>query len=229
MNYEQRTSLPSCRKPQTANRKPQTANRKPQLGAVLGALALLGPPAHAADGLITITGEITDTTCKIEGKEPPHNLLVTLPKISTSALKTAGQTAGSTLFTIKLTDCPASLSGKVSAYFEHGSTTDFDTDNLIAYTPSADVTAAAATLPASPGTVAQNVQIQIANTDGTQVKLGHPFAEQNSATFTLVNTSSSDTHKTATLRYLARYVKTGDSAISAGKIVSYVQYSIAYP
>ncbi|MCJ9713602.1 type 1 fimbrial protein, partial [Bordetella hinzii] len=70
------------------------------------------PPAHAVDGTITITGEITDQTCKINGAEPPHNLLVTLPKIGTSAMKNVNDTAGATLFQIRLTDCPEALNAQ---------------------------------------------------------------------------------------------------------------------
>ncbi|WP_412778657.1 fimbrial protein, partial [Bordetella trematum] len=64
--------------------------------ARLGLLTLLlssVPAAHAVDGTITINGEITDSTCKINGKMPPSNFIVNLPKISTSALKTKGDTA----------------------------------------------------------------------------------------------------------------------------------------
>ncbi|KCB22498.1 fimbrial protein [Bordetella hinzii] len=192
--------------------------------ASLAVAAMTGmPPAHAVDGTITITGEITDQTCKINGAEPPHNLLVTLPKIGTSAMKNVNDTAGATLFQIRLTDCPEALKAQtLTAYFEPGSTTDYATGNLVAYTTAAAATVAA-TIPSPPGaTVFKNVQIQLANLDGTAIRVGADVTAQ-AAQGAVVS------DKAATLRYLARYVRTSTEAITAGKLVSYVQYSIVYP
>ncbi|WP_236086986.1 fimbrial protein [Bordetella holmesii] len=63
------------------------------------------PPAYAVDGTITISGEITDQTCKINGNQPPYNLVVTLPKIGTKAIPNVNDTAGATPFEIKLSEC----------------------------------------------------------------------------------------------------------------------------
>ncbi|MFQ1062877.1 fimbrial protein [Bordetella trematum] len=191
------------------------------LGLSLAPLA----PAFAVDGTITINGEIIDQTCKINGSTPPANLLVTLPKIGNTALKSKGDTAGATPFILTLTDCPSSLSGEVRAYFEPGLTTDYDTGNLIAYQ-----TETAATLetklPSAPGTPKTGVQIQLANPDGKALTMGASASVQAAQGATLQASSST---KTATLRYLARYVKTGTSTIAAGKVKSYVTYSIIYP
>ncbi|QIM70470.1 fimbrial protein [Bordetella trematum] len=202
--------------------------------ARLGLLTLLlssVPAAHAVDGTITINGEITDSTCKINGKTPPSNFIVNLPKISTSALKTQGETAGATLFSIRLTECPASLTGEVKAYFEPGITTDYDSGALYAYTPITDTDTSTAASPLSSipsrssAIKAANVEIQLANTDGTAIKIG---AATNSAKgSTLV--AGTDSKKSATLNYLARYYKSGTAAITAGKLVTYVTYSIVYP
>ncbi len=184
------------------------------------------PPAHAVDGTITINGEITDQTCKIEGQDPPYNLLVNLPKIGTKALKDVNSTAGATPFTIKLTDCPSTLSGDVKAYFEPGSSTDYGTGNLIAYTTVAPVGTAAA-IPSPAAAVFNNVQIQLANPNGSVIKLGTDvqYQQAQAATLTAANGGS----KQATLRYLAQYIKSGAGDIKAGKLVTYVQYSIVYP
>ncbi|MFQ1062882.1 fimbrial protein [Bordetella trematum] len=204
--------------------------------ARLGLLTLLlssVPAAHAVDGTITINGEITDSTCKINGKTPPANFIVNLPKISTSALKTKGDTAGATLFSIRLTECPASLTGEVKAYFEPGVTTDYDSGALYAYTPvtGTDTSTADSPLGSIPSrgsaTKAADVEIQLANTDGTAIKIG---AATNSAKgSTLVAGTGTDTKKSATLNYLARYYKSGNGDITAGKLVTYVMYSIVYP
>ncbi|WP_269433782.1 fimbrial protein, partial [Bordetella pseudohinzii] len=184
------------------------------------------PPAHAVDGTITINGEITDQTCKIEGQDPPYNLLVNLPKIGTKALKDVNSTAGATPFTIKLTDCPSTLSGDVKAYFEPGSSTDYGTGNLIAYTTAAPVAAAVAAIPSPAAAVFDNVQIQLVNLNGNAIKLGTDVQHQQAQAATLTANGGS---KQATLRYLARYIKSGAGGIKAGKLVTYVQYSIVYP
>ncbi|MGE8604516.1 fimbrial protein [Bordetella trematum] len=205
--------------------------------ARLGLLTLLlssVPAAHAVDGTITINGEITDSTCKINGKTPPSDVIVNLPKISTSALKNTGDSAGATAFTLKLTDCPTTLTGEVKAYFEPGITTDYDSGALYAYTPIAvDTSTSSSTpltgIPSRTGaTKATNVEIQLANTDGKPIKIGAPT---NMATGVVFSSSGSGdaARNTATLHYLARYYKSGSGDISPGKLVTYVAYSIAYP
>ncbi|QIM70466.1 fimbrial protein [Bordetella trematum] len=189
------------------------------LGLSLAPLA----PAFAVDGTITINGEIIEQTCKINGSTPPAHILVNLPKISTTALKAKGDIAGSTAFVIKLTECPASLSGEVKAYFEPGPTTDYDTGNLYAYkNTSAAAKEMASDIPESQASQgkADNVEIQLANPDGTPITIG---ASKNNAQGVTLSSNA------ATLRYLARYYRSGTEAVSSGKLYTYVQYSIVYP
>ncbi|AUL45838.1 fimbrial protein [Bordetella trematum] len=202
---------------------------RPRFAFCLLALAAT-PVAQAVDGTITINGEITDQTCKINGNPPPYNFIVNLPKISTSALKNVNDTAGATAFSIKVTDCPATLTGDIKAYFEPGASTDYEHGYLHAYSESAAKTTAVADIPSLVGkTPATNVAFQLANLDGTPIKIGVAPADQGALGQTLAATSTSDTKKTATLRYLVRYIKSGTGNIAAGKLVSYVQYSIVYP
>ncbi|SAI32511.1 fimbrial subunit [Bordetella trematum] len=192
----------------------------------LAALLLCSPVAHAVDGTITINGEIIDSTCKINGQNPPVNLVVNLPKIGTSALKKPGDVAGTTAFTLTLTECPSELMGQVKAHFEPGPTTDYDTGHLYAYTTTT-VKAKTSTIPAGQAseTKFQNVQIQLANSDGSPIKIG---AADSLAKGTALQ-AGSEGKKSATLHYLARYYKSGTDAITAGKLYTYVQYSIVYP
>ncbi|WP_432264322.1 fimbrial protein [Bordetella genomosp. 12] len=180
--------------------------------------------ARAVDGTITINGEITDQTCKINSADPPYNLIVNLPKIGVKAIPKANDIAGATPFLIKLTDCPSSLNNsKVRAYFEPGSTTDYGTGNLVAYTESTPKSKAESSIPSlSSASVFSNVQIQLANPNGKTIKVGADAATQLAQDVEITNQS-------ATLRYLARYVRTSTNAVTAGKLVSYVQYSIVYP
>ncbi|SPU49137.1 fimbrial protein [Bordetella trematum] len=183
--------------------------------------------ALAVDGTITINGEIIDSTCKINGKNAPVDFIVNLPKISTSALPKKGDVAGATLFVLTLTECPASLSGEVKAHFEPGVTTDYATGNLYAYKETTVKTTAESSIPNDRATAmkAENVEIQLANTDGSAINIGAPDSKAKGATLQ----NGSDSKKTATLRYLAQYIKSGESAITPGKLVTYVQYSIVYP
>nr|WP_231584954.1 fimbrial protein [Bordetella pseudohinzii] len=195
--------------------------------ASLAAAGMMGmPPAHAVDGTITINGEITDQTCKINGNVPPAHIHVLLPKISTSALKAKGDTAGATPFLIRLTECPDALNGNIKAYFEPGSTTDYATGNLVAYTTAQAVAMAASIPNPLPATAFGNVQIQLANPNGSTITLGLDHQNQQAQEVPL---TANGANKEATLRYLARYVKSGDGNIKAGKLVTYVQYSIVYP
>lgn len=63
--------------------------------------------ALAADGTIDFTGEITDQACELAAGSDA--LKVNLGKVSKTALPSAGSTAAATKFTIKLINCPATV------------------------------------------------------------------------------------------------------------------------
>ncbi|OZI81464.1 fimbrial protein [Bordetella genomosp. 6] len=186
-------------------------------------------PAHANDGTVVITGTITDTTCVVEDPAgPSHTKVVTLPKISKSALKNVGDQAGRTPFIIKLKDCPDSLGNGVKLYFEPGPTTDYSTKDLIAYklayvantTTNSNIVA---------GQVAEGVQVRIANLNGTQIPMGENVTGQNARGFDPVMQNGQAGKKEVTLRYLAAYVKKATGTISASAITTYVGFSVVYP
>ncbi len=63
--------------------------------------------ALAADGTIDFTGTITDQACELA---PGSNALkVNLGKVSKNSLPSAGSTAAATKFTIKLINCPTTV------------------------------------------------------------------------------------------------------------------------
>ncbi|MEY0232489.1 fimbrial protein [Providencia manganoxydans] len=64
--------------------------------------------ALAADGNIDFTGEIIDQACELASGSDA--LTVNLGKVSKTAFKAPGDTAAATKFTIKLTNCPATVS-----------------------------------------------------------------------------------------------------------------------
>jgi major type 1 subunit fimbrin (pilin) len=166
---------------------------------VLAATAMVAQVASAADGTITFTGSITDTTCSINGGAT-GSFAVVLPQVSTSSMAGVNVTSGRTPFKIALTGCTVQA-GKVHAYFESGAAVDTVTGNL-----------------KNTG-AAQGVQIRLLNADESKINVGNADAAQNSQVADLVAGA-------ATLPYFAEYVRTGD--ITAGSVNSAVMYSIVY-
>lgn len=158
--------------------------------------------AHAADGTITITGEITAQTCTISGDGGGKDFTVTLPTVSTSSLATSGATAGRKPFRIALSNCSPN-SGNASVYFEPGVTVNATTGQL----------------KNSSGT-ATNVEVGLLNKDSSNIKLGAAQAQQNSQTVPIAGGA-------ATLDYYAQYVATGGAA-TAGSVNTSVMYSVSY-
>ena len=172
-------------------------------GSLLG-LASFG--AHAADGTITITGSIADTTCSINGvaSGTQANLPVTLQPVTSGSLSAAGATAGTSNqadMQLKLTGCGGTAT-KAIARFENGSTVDPTTGNLI-----------------NSGT-ATNVQVRLLNAQMAPINIAtsaNNVSGVNSATIAA---------GAATVGYFAQYYATGKA--TAGTVNTTVQYSMQY-
>lgn len=164
------------------------------------AIILGSAAAHAADGTITITGQITDRTCTVDSKS--KDLAVALPTVSAASL-TPGQTAGRTPFTINLTGCSE---GKVATYFEPGSTTDYDSGRLNNAT----------------GT-ATNVQVQLLGDNNAVIPVLAKTAgtQENSQEVNVAANGS------AALNYYAEYYAKAQA--KAGSVATSVKYTIVYP
>ncbi|HEI2772844.1 TPA: fimbrial protein [Escherichia coli] len=162
--------------------------------------------AMASDGTISFTGKVVAQTCKVT-TGTNGNFTVTLPTVSQTALASANATTGLTPFSINLTGCTAGGSGvpgNVKAFFEPGANTDFNTNKL------KNATAGGA----------QNVQIELLNSDGAAtILLGKDASAQDVHAETITNGN-------ATLRYMARYFAT--NAATPGEVTSSVNYTIAY-
>lgn len=174
----------------------------PLAATILGLTVLLSGNAQAADGTITINGQVTAQTCTISGNGGGADFIVTLPTVSTSALPTAGATAGRTPFDIALTNCSPN-SGNVAVYFEPSATVDTTTGHL--------------TNTAAGG--ADNVQVSLLNSDYSDIQLGSGETSQNMQ-FVALNNGA------ATLKYFAQYVAT--DAATAGAVTTRSLYSIVY-
>jgi major type 1 subunit fimbrin (pilin) len=155
---------------------------------------------YAADGTITINGQIADSSCVISGPTTNGDFAVKLPTISKANLSADGDTAGRTPFSITVSDCDGTA---VSTFFDAGMNLNATTGNLD-----------------STGT-AENVQIQLLGENSNPINLAqnNVSGQDNSQWVTLKGNS-------ATLNYAAQYYATG--AVKVGDVSTQVQYSIIY-
>jgi major type 1 subunit fimbrin (pilin) len=169
----------------------------------LAALGLAVAPmvfAQAAPGTgeVHFDGELYDETCVIDAGDELKT--VTLPTLSTQSLAAAGDTRGSTMFEISVSQCPAKLSS-VAAHFE--------TTNM---NPSTRNAINLATV-----SKAGNVEVQLLESDGkTAIKLG------STGGFVPIDATS----HAAEMSYGGQYYAT--DATTAGKVTAIVRYTLAY-
>jgi major type 1 subunit fimbrin (pilin) len=170
------------------------------IASLVSASALLSAAAQAADGTISFTGSLTDTTCTVTAVGGTGgDLNVTLPTISATKLAAPGSTAGDTVFKLQVTGGATCADGTiVRAHFNPGATTDLINNVLN-----------------STGT-ATHVAFELVNGDGTVMTIGGTDA-----------TSAVVTAGTATLAYVVRY-KSILGAATAGTASSSVTYDLAY-
>ncbi len=175
----------------------------------MGLVSLASIKAHAADGTITITGSVTDTTCSINGVAggQQSNVLTTLPAVPADALASAGTVAG----TSNLGDIRFSLTGcsgtatKAVARFENGPTVDQSSGYLINQAS------------ASP---AQNVQVRLLNAQMQPINI------LTNANNDVAASGATITGGAATLNYFAQYYATGKA--QPGGVSTMVQYTMQY-
>jgi major type 1 subunit fimbrin (pilin) len=153
--------------------------------------------AAPGTGQVTFNGQLLDDTCVINAGD--EDKTVTLPTLSSQSLAAAGQTAGSTMFNISVSQCPSTLSN-VAAHFE---TTNMDPNTRNALNQ-------ATTTPAS------NVEVQLLDRDGT-----NPILLGSTGTFVPIATDG-----TASMSYGGQYYATGKS--TSGNVTAVVRYTLAY-
>lgn len=168
------------------------------LTGIVAASSLMPAAAFASDGRITISGELTGETCKVNGGTG-GDLVVTLDPTGTTALAKVGETAARKPFRITLSDCPGT--GTVKAGFEPGENTDLVSGRLNLIHSSSTAT---------------NVQLELRNGDDSVIKIG------DSSTIKGVDIDN----KGAVLDYKVGYYATG--AATSGTVNTTVFYSIIY-
>ncbi|AOI58732.1 fimbrial protein [Burkholderia diffusa] len=183
--------------------------KKTFISAVLaaGGIIAMAPAAYASDGTITFNGSVIASTCKPDGGAA--DVTVTLPPVSTTALKESGQTAGRTPFSLMLTGCATTEGNptKVSVAFESGASVNHSTGRLTLDAGTAEAPSA------------KNVEISVLNAQQQSVNVGGA-GDQGAL--------SADIGKDgkAKMDYFAEYVATG--AAEAGAANTRVQYSLSY-
>ncbi|TDV16461.1 major type 1 subunit fimbrin (pilin) [Paraburkholderia caballeronis] len=170
------------------------------LAGVMAAPMAFAQSAPPGTGTITFNGMLLADTCEISPGDVDKT--VTLPTLSAQSLAEAGQTAGSTMFTITVAKCPTSLSN-VAAHFE---TTNMDPATRNAVNQ-------ATSNPAS------NVVVQLLDKDGTT-----PILLGSSGSFEPI-TGTGDT-RGATMSYGGQYYATGQAG--QGNVTAIVRYTLSY-
>ena len=168
----------------------------------LSLLALTAGSAMAADGTITVYGEVVTQTCTVAAAD--LNKVVYMPTVAQASLAAAAATAGGTPFAIALTGCP--VGNSMSAHFLPGVTIDNATGNLINQ----------ATAP-----TAGNVQVALYETTGTtKINLANAKGAQVSPAFVVPAGGA------VSMAYQAKYFAT--AAATVGKVQSTVDYNLSY-
>jgi len=175
----------------------------------IAAVSLFALNAHAADGTISFTGTVTDTTCSINGNAAgtPADVAVTLPTVPASALVNAGDTAGvsgPSDITFALSGCTGAAT-KAVARFENGPTVDPTSGNLINQATTGGAT---------------NVQVQLLNSDFQPINITTNSNNQ------LAANGAAITGGVADLTYYGQYFSTGGA--TAGAVDTSVQYTMDY-
>ncbi|CNH38260.1 fimbrial protein [Yersinia pekkanenii] len=168
------------------------------IAAIAG--VFMAQSAFAADGTITIKGQITDTTCGIAVNNGTKDATVTLPTISASALSTINSVAGTTPFNIVLSGCTGTTMNNAYAYFEPGAKVEISTGRLD-----------------NDGT-ATGVQVRLLDKSSTPIMIGS--ANQGAVVEDISGGG-------ATLGYYAQYYA-NDALIEAGTVTTQVDYTIVY-
>ncbi|ESS38226.1 fimbrial protein [Burkholderia cenocepacia] len=175
----------------------------------------LASAAHAADGTITFTGNVTASTCKIDGTAAgaTSNKSVAMPTVSSGSLNAAGSVAGRTAFGFKLTGCAVDTAEskgnptKIQVSFENA--TNVTADGKLSLDKGS-----------TEAPEAKNVVLQILNDKQSPIKVGANASDQNSQVVSI------GTDGTANLDFFAEYLATG--AATGGSANSKVQYSLVY-
>lgn len=182
--------------------------KKPLTLASTLVLLVMASHAYASDGTINFTGAISNVTCTITATGGTNIGNVTLPTVSQSALKSVGDTAGTTQFSIKLSSCSGTPAPtQAAAWFETGT----------------DVNAAGRLLTTINGSATDILSIALYNMGKpTPIVIGQGDGSLGSSGSPFDITASG-----ATLNYQAKYYAEKEG-VSPGPVMGKVNYTIQY-
>ena len=166
--------------------------------AFAAVIALSASNAFAAEGQVNFKGEIIDSACTV-ANTPAAPLDVTLGSVMKSAFSVKGDTASPTKFTLKLTNCPASVT-KAAVKFD-GTAVNGDS-SVLALTQESGV--------------ATGVGIQLTDSSNAVLPL-----HTASASYPLTASGENS------LDFVARYISTA-AAVTAGPANAVANFSINY-
>lgn len=174
-------------------------NKKIIAASMTAAMTFFAATANASDGTVTFKGSIDSSTCNVSVNGANKDATVTLPKVSANQLAAKDAVAGSTNFTMTLSNC-SGTSNSVQAFFEAGANVDSVSGNL------------------KNNGSATNVQVQLVDADGKVLKAGDASQADGKAV--------SLTSGTGVLTYSAQYLAT--DKVGSGDVDTSVTYSINY-
>lgn len=160
---------------------------------------------QASDGVINFAGELVAQTCTvtIDGGASPQTK--NLPKVSTSVLAAAGETAGGTSVLIGLTGC-AATPNSVTTFFEAGGTVDPLTGRM--------------RNTAVGGATQVELQLRDGGPNANPILIGSDTQLANNTRYTI------DASGNVTMPYSVEYYATGTT--TPGIVESQVTFSIDY-
>ncbi len=180
--------------------------------SVISAFSFAANAANVNGGTINFTGKVTDVTCTVKLNGGTNSGTVALPPVSTASLAKAGDTAGTTAFTVSLDNCKSAgaavSAGKTAAvFFEAGADVDSATGLLLNHKSGG----------------ADKVALELVDNSNSS----HNAIIAGDAAQQTKNTKVSiDPQGTTVLPYAVRYHATGVS--TAGDVESSVVYSVMY-
>jgi len=190
------------------------------LAAALSLPVLVPRSAHAADGTITYSGALTETTCTVTGGGAAWgtgNISVTLPDVSANLLASAGRTAGRTPFSLILGGGTRCTNGKTASLLVEASSLPF-------------LDHATGALRSQVLNGARNVQIQLVNPANEQpinLAVNGVVANGDSVVAASNQPAATIVGNTATLNYVAQYLA-AYGASTPGPIGAVLLYSMQY-
>jgi major type 1 subunit fimbrin (pilin) len=166
-----------------------------------GLLGLASFATHAADGTVAVGGSVVDTTCSISVNGSGPNATVALPPVSTGSLKVNPSSAGTTPFTIALSNC-SGVATKAIAQFEGNEAYITGAGALVNY-----------------GT-AFRVYVRLLNAQRQPIDLNTGGNNQIGINAVTISGGA------ANLQYFAEYYAPGGAG--AGTVQAYAQYTMQY-